>query len=274
MALVAVTLAASAGCVPGTVDDGATVVATAEASLGAAAQAPESASADAADTTAGTGAASSSGERYRVVDPGTGEAVVREDAPAPPAPAYAAAVTPITPELAARMHASWRPGCPVPLEDLRYVTVTHHDMAGGVATGELVVHADVAAGLVEVFRTLFDAGFPIASMRLVDDFGADDDASMAADNTSAFNCRAVTGGSSWSEHSYGRAIDVNPVENPYVRGSTVLPPAGAAFVGRPVAPGVILDGDVVVQAFAAHGWQWGGHWTSPKDYQHFSTTGR
>ena len=164
------------------------------------------------------------------------------EAAAPP-PAYAAAVGAITPEPAARMQASWRPGCPVPLEDLRYLTLTHHDMTGGVVTGELVVHAD-------------------------------DDASMAADNTSAFNCPAVTGGTGWSEHSYGRAVDVNPVENPYVRGTTVLPPAGAAFVDRHAAPGVILDGDVVVQAFAAHGWQWGGHWTSPKDYQHFSTTGR
>ncbi|UZN03150.1 M15 family metallopeptidase [Cellulomonas sp. S1-8] len=195
--------------------------------------------------------------------------------PAPePVPTYQATVSALTPELAARMHASWRPGCPVPLEDLRHVALPHRDMTGGVVQGELVVHVDVADGVVEVFRTLFDAGYPIASMRLVDDFGADDDASMAADNTSAFNCRAVTGGTGWSEHSFGRAIDVNPVENPYVHGSTVLPSAGAAFVDRPDAPGVIHDGDVVVAAFAAHGWQWGGHWTRPIDYQHFSTTGR
>ncbi|NYD86431.1 M15 family metallopeptidase [Cellulomonas oligotrophica] len=194
--------------------------------------------------------------------------------PSPEPPAFEASVGPITPELAARMHASWRPGCPVPLEDLRHVTVRHHDMAGAVVTGELVVHADVADGLVEVFRTLFDARLPLTSVRLVDDFGADDDASMAADNTSAFNCRAVTGGSGWSEHAYGRAVDVNPVENPYVRGGTVLPPAGAAFVDRPDAPGVVHDGDAVVRAFAEHGWAWGGHWSSPKDYQHFSTTGR
>ncbi len=191
-----------------------------------------------------------------------------------PTPVFEGAVATITPELATRMAASWREGCPVPLEDLRYVTVSHHDFSGAVVTGEVVVHADVADGIVEVFRTLFDAGFPIASMRLVDDFGADDDASMAADNTSAFNCRAVTGGTGWSEHSYGRAIDVNPVENPYVRGTLVLPPAGAAFVDRPDAPGVIHADDVVVQAFAAHGWSWGGYWTTPIDYQHFSTTNR
>ena len=196
-------------------------------------------------------------------------------APAPaPAPTFQASTSPITPALAARMHASWRPGCPVPLEDLRYVTVTHRTFDGGTATGELVVHADLADGVVGVFRTLFAAGYPIALMRLVDDFAADDDASMAANNTSAFNCRSITGGTGWSEHSYGRALDLNPVQNPYVLGGTVLPPAGARYVDRPEEPGVLHAGDAVVTAFAAAGWSWGGAWTRPLDYQHFSTTGR
>jgi hypothetical protein len=172
------------------------------------------------------------------------------------------------------MHASWRAGCPVPLADLRYVTVSHWTFDGTATTGELVVHADLAEGVVGVFRTLFDVGYPVALMRLVDDFAADDDASMAANNTSAFNCRAVTGGSGWSEHSYGRALDLNPVQNPYVRGSTVLPPAGARYVGRPDEAGVLHAGDAVVTAFAAAGWSWGGAWTRPTDYQHFSTTNR
>lgn len=162
----------------------------------------------------------------------------------------------------------------MPLEDLRYMTVLFHRFDGSTATGELVVNARVAAGLVTVFQTLFDDGYPIRSMRLVDDYGADDDASMAADNTSAFNCRAVTGGTGWSEHSYGWAVDLNPVENPYVSGTAVLPPAGAPYTGRPDAPGVLHDGDDVVRAFADAGWQWGGTWSSPTDYQHFSTTGR
>lgn len=195
--------------------------------------------------------------------------------PAPtPTSAYHGTVSTLTPEVVARMSASWRPGCPVPLEDLRYVTVTHHGFEGQVLPGELVVHADVADGIVEVFRALFDAGYPIRSVRLVDDFGADDDASMAADNTSAFNCRAITGGTAWSEHAYGRAIDVNPVENPYVVGRHVAPPAGRAFAARTPAPGVILADDAVVRAFAAAGWQWGGYWDSPVDYQHFSVSGR
>jgi hypothetical protein len=189
-------------------------------------------------------------------------------------PDFTSTVSPITPELAARMDRSWRPGCPVPLEDLRYVTVTHRDFAGEKSQGELVVHADAAEDMVTVFGNLFDAGYPVRSMRLVDDFDASDDASMAADNTSAFNCRAITGGTGWSEHAYGRAIDVNPVENPYVRGSSVAPPGGRKFADRPDEPGVIHDDDEVVRAFAAVGWLWGGDWDAPVDYQHFSASGR
>ena len=172
------------------------------------------------------------------------------------------------------MSASWHSGCPVDLADLRYLTVTHHGFADGeVAQGELVLHSDVADGVVTVFRALFDAGYPIRSMRLVDDYGGSDDASMAADNTSAFNCRAITGGTDWSQHAYGRAIDLNPVENPYVLGRSVQPRAGRVFADRANGPGVIQPGDVVVQAFAAIGWSWGGAWSSPVDYQHFSLTG-
>lgn len=160
------------------------------------------------------------------------------------------------------------------LEDLRYVTVSYHGFAGEVAQGEVVVHADAADDIVTVFHALWDAGYPVRSMRLVDDFGASDDASMDADNTSAFNCRAVTGGTGWSEHAYGRAIDINPRENPYVVGRHVAPSAGAAFSGRPDLPGVIHDDDLVVRAFASVGWGWGGDWSSPTDYQHFSATGR
>jgi poly-gamma-glutamate synthesis protein (capsule biosynthesis protein) len=173
------------------------------------------------------------------------------------------------------MSASWRPGCPVPLADLRYVTVTHVSSDGTDQPGELVVSARSAEAIVSVFAELYRQRFPIASMRLVDDFGGDDASSMAANNTSAFNCRAVTGGSSWSEHSSGEAIDLNPVQNPYVSSSgSVQPDAGRAYLPRSPGPGVILAGDPVVQAFAAIGWSWGGAWTSPVDHQHFSASGR
>ena len=111
-------------------------------------------------------------------------------------------------------------------------------------------------------------------MEPIDVYGGDDMRSIKANNTSAFNCRAVTGGSGWSEHAYGRAIDVNPFVNPYVKGSTVLPPEAARFTDRSrTDPGMIHAGDAVVDAFAARGWSWGGYWSSLKDYQHFSTTG-
>lgn len=195
--------------------------------------------------------------------------------PVPPAdPAFTGLIEPVDAALAARMASSWRPGCPVALTDLRYLSLTYRSPDGTVQQGELVVSAAVADDVVAIFRQLYDIGYPIASMRLVDDFGGDDDASMAANNTSAFNCRPVTGGVGFSEHSYGTAIDVNPVQNPYLRGSLVLPAAGRAFVDRPDAPGVIHAGDAVVTVFADHGFSWGGSWREPVDYQHFSVSGR
>jgi hypothetical protein len=121
-----------------------------------------------------------------------------------------------------------------------------------------------------VFGRLYGAGFPIRRMERIEVYGGDDDASMAADNTSAFNCREITGGGSMSIHSWGKAIDINTVENPYVRGGTVEPPAGAEFLDRGnVRPGMIVDGDVAVTAFGEIGFEWGGHWSSLQDYQHF-----
>jgi hypothetical protein len=177
--------------------------------------------------------------------------------------------------MAERMTSSWREGCPVPLADLRRVLLSYWGYDGIPRIGELVVHADAAGAIVAVFGRLFDARFPIERMDIVDAYGGSDDASMAANNTSAFNCRVATGSSRWSEHAYGRAIDVNPLVNPYVSGSYVAPPGGAAYVDRSGdAPGMIHDGDVVVQAFASVGWGWGGNFSSIKDYQHFSASGR
>jgi hypothetical protein len=129
--------------------------------------------------------------------------------------------------------------------------------------------------MVRVFRALYEARFPVQRLRTVEQYGSDDDASMAANNTSAFNCRPVAGGTGWSEHAYGAALDVNPVQNPYVRGSTVEPEAGRAYLDRShVRPGMVVAGDLVVRAFAAVGWEWGGDFRTLKDYQHFSASGR
>lgn len=174
------------------------------------------------------------------------------------------------------MAASWRAGCPVPLRDLRLIRTDHWGLDRTVHRGELVVHRDQAAKVVRVLRALFVARFPIARIQLVDVYGANDRRSMAANNTSAFNCRYVSGTTRWSEHAYGRAIDMNPIQNPYVSSSgRASPPAGAAYVDRSrKAPGMIHSRDAVVRAFAAVGWGWGGHWSGIKDYQHFSASGR
>jgi hypothetical protein len=160
--------------------------------------------------------------------------------------------------------------------DLRLLTLTHRGFDGAIRTGELVVHEDHALAVVGVFKTLFEAGFPIQRMKLVDEYQGDDDASMAANNTSGFNCRLATGSDdTWSQHAYGWAIDINPVQNPYVNGNTVLPPSGVAYLDRSdLRQGMVVDGDPVVAAFVSIGWEWGGDWVTLKDYQHFSATGR
>ncbi len=191
-------------------------------------------------------------------------------------PPFHAEVGMIHDPLRVRMTHSWRSGCPVGLADLRYVSIDHWGFDGAVHRGELVVHRVHAEGIVRALRSLFALEFPIEQMRLVDDFGGDDLASMEANNTSAFNCRSVTGRPGvWSEHAYGTAIDINPVQNPFVRDGVVLPESGAAYLDRSDhRPGMIRPGDGVVEEFSAIGWQWGGFWTSSKDYQHFSASGR
>jgi len=172
---------------------------------------------------------------------------------------------------------TWTSDCPVSLNDLRMVSLTHWDFEGQATTGVLIVSEDAAGSLEGVFRTAFETGFAIEKMRPIVEFGGSDDASMAANNTSAFNCRKVTGGSSWSQHSYGDAIDFNPIQNPYVRGSSVYPSAGEPY-SQPdqrdaSVMGLLTDESPVVLAFMDLGWGWGGDWSSLKDYQHFSENG-
>jgi hypothetical protein len=170
---------------------------------------------------------------------------------------------------------SWRPGCPVHLRDLRLLTLSHRRFDGKARLGRLIVHEDVASELVDVFRTLYRAGFPIRRMVPVDAYGASDFRSIEADNTSAFNCRYVDGTTRWSEHAYGRAIDVNPIENPYVSGGRTSHRASVTYVDRTRRrPGMAYEGGVLVRAFDSIGWSWGGRWTSVQDYQHFSASGR
>jgi hypothetical protein len=171
---------------------------------------------------------------------------------------------------------SWRPGCPVGLDDLRLLRLTYWGFDREAHVGRLVVHRGTAWRIVRAFRTLYEERFPIRRMRLVDAYGADDTRSMNADNTSAFNCRYRDGVCcTWSMHAYGKALDLNPVENPYVGPWGVSPDAGEPYVDRtPIRRGMVRHGDAVWDAFAVAGWEWGGDWGWPVDYQHFSTNGR
>jgi hypothetical protein len=170
---------------------------------------------------------------------------------------------------------SWHRGCPVGLDSLRLLAVTYWGFDGQVHHGRLVVNRDAAQPVLAAMQALYRLHFPFRRMRLVDAYGAEDDRSMEADNTSAFNCRFVSGTSRWSEHAYGRAIDINPIENPYADSDGyVSPPQGAPFRDRSQHhKGLIHRDGHVVKAFARAGWGWGGNWNWPKDYQHFSASG-
>jgi hypothetical protein len=190
--------------------------------------------------------------------------------PAAPPP-FTARVERVT---ASDLPSSWHGGCPVAPAQLRRIRLAYLGFDGRRHLGELVVNARVVSQVTRVFRTLYRERFPIRRMRPIDVYGGDDDRSAAADNTSAFNCRraVASGPASWSMHAYGEAVDVNDVENPYLLGSRVIPPAGRAYVDRTnVRPGMAVADGVLVRAFASVGWGWGARFG---DYQHFSVNGR
>jgi hypothetical protein len=194
-------------------------------------------------------------------------------AAAPSAPQFTATVSPVR---WSELRFSYRPGCPVPPAELRTVRLTHWGFDGRAHVGTLVVNRRVTRDVVAVFSRLYAARFPIRRMVPVSAYRGDDEASMAADNTSAFNCRAAVGSTgSWSVHAFGLAVDVNPVENPYLLNGRALPPAGRRYADRSRRrAGMAVAGGVLVRAFESRGWGWGGRWSGSPDYQHFSTTGR
>jgi poly-gamma-glutamate synthesis protein (capsule biosynthesis protein) len=190
---------------------------------------------------------------------------------APPTRAFTAEVHAVPESVCARMRdRSWRddPRCPR-LTDLAYVTLDHVTFDSGVARGELVVAAALAPRAVELFRRLYQLGFPIRQLRLVDDYDASDQRSMSADNSSAFNFRVIAGTELLSQHALGRAIDINPVENPWRKPDRLVPIEGQAFADRTrVRPGMIVRPGPVVAIFDETGWEWGGDWRHAFDDHH------
>ncbi|KUI17055.1 hypothetical protein AU192_21195 [Mycobacterium lehmannii] len=183
-----------------------------------------------------------------------------------PTPAEVHAVT------AADLGESWRPGCPLGPERLRRIEIDHLGMDLQTHRGELVVHEDLVPQVIEIFEQLREARYPIEKMRTPDRYpGAEDELSMRDNNTSAFNCRDIPGSGNWSHHAYGRAIDINPLINPYIDNAGDLQPANAApYLDRTrIDPGLLHAGDPAVRIFTDRGWTWGGDWQNPKDYQHF-----
>lgn len=168
----------------------------------------------------------------------------------------------------------WRRGCPVGLSQLRHVSLPYIGFGGRAKRGALVVNASVSGEVVAIFRELYRARFPIRRMRPIQAYGGDDFASIEADNTSAFNCRPATGSSNWSQHAYGLAIDIDPIENPYVSGGRTSHRASVPYLDRSRArPGMAIEGNALVGAFDARGWGWGGRWSGTVDYQHFASGG-
>lgn len=170
---------------------------------------------------------------------------------------------------------SYKANCTVPRSQLRYLKLLHYTIDGKIQLGELVCNKDISADLIDIFRNLFEARYPIERMVLIDEYEADDKLSMAANNTTCFNFRHVAGSKVLSKHSVGKAVDINPLYNPYVKRHangtlTISPKEGKAYANRSQKFNYkISRNDLCYKEFIKHGFQWGGDWRSLKDYQHF-----
>jgi hypothetical protein len=194
---------------------------------------------------------------------------------------FASRIDRVPPDVLAR--STWNDECPVDADDLRWVRLVFWGFDNRQHTGELLVHADAADAMVQVFGQLFAAHFPLEEMRITRADELEAEPTGDGNNTGVFLCRPVHGTTTWAQHAYGRAVDVNPFQNPYIKppnakgvpGDMLIPELASAYLDRSrQAPGMIRPGDTVVQAFAAVGWSWGGAWQKSKDYMHFSANGR
>jgi len=193
---------------------------------------------------------------------------------------FASEITPINSKIKDQMIKgnTYKSNCPVKIEDLRYLKIPYYGFDNKTHMGEMIVYKSVANEVVAIFKSLKEAKYPIYQMKLASYYKGSDDESMRHNNTSAFNCRLMTGNrTKWSKHSYGKAIDINPIQNPYVKGKKVLPKEGAKYIGlnrshlssQADDRAIIIKGDKIIRDFKKYGWIWGGSWHSLKDYQHF-----
>ena len=184
---------------------------------------------------------------------------------------YVFASQPIPEEVRARMQGkSMKDNNNIGYDALRYLTLYHYDFDGRIQQGEMVCNKAIAHDLLCIFKTLFMEAYPINSIRLVDDFDASDETSMRANNTSCFNYRTIAGSWRLSQHAFGMAVDINPLQNPCVRGSRIRPSTATDYVDRSKDfPHKIDDNDLCKKTFESYGFRWGGRWRSVKDYQHF-----
>jgi len=172
---------------------------------------------------------------------------------------------------------SWHKGCPVAMEDLRYLRIKYFGFDKQRHMGEMIVHREVAGEVQDIFEALYTMKYPIYKMKLVSSYQGNDWQSIESGNTSAFNCRNATGSKKWSKHSYGKAIDLNPIENPYIsRNGHISHKASLKYRKRfhyknSIADkAVLVKGDKAIKIFKQYDWKWGGEWSGVKDYQHFS----
>lgn len=170
---------------------------------------------------------------------------------------------------------SFKADCTLPRYDLRYLHIIHRTINGKIMLGEMICHKDIAIDLLDIFRQLYEANYPIERMRLIDDYAADDIRSMEHNNTTCFNFRHIAGSRKLSNHSLGKAVDINPLYNPYVKRRTdgtviVSPESGRKYADRTKKFSYKIDrGDLAYQLFKQHGFRWGGDYRTLKDYQHF-----
>jgi hypothetical protein len=198
----------------------------------------------------------------------------RDSTPALPGDGFTARVAdPAPTRVIAR--STWQPGCPVGKEDLAWIRMTYWGFDQARHSGELLVSGSVAGDVVTVFRQLYEARFPIEAMGIARLEDLDAPPTGDGNATGSFACRPIRGGTAYSQHAYGLAVDLNPFQNPYHHGDVVLPELASAYLDRDwLRPGMLTPQGPAVRAFASIGWGWGGDWSSLKDYQHFSLTGR